>query len=90
MLVRSVEKSGRKLEGKGYDIGPVDTFEAEGTKEIYVNYGNAGSLLLMEAIGPGPYQRALEKRGPGLHHIAVDVEKIVKSLVQARGWVQLQ
>lgn len=79
-LVRSVEASTKKLAGKDYDIGPVDTFESEGTKEIYVNYANSGSLLLMEAIGPGPYQRALEKRGPGLHHLAIDVEKIVKSL----------
>lgn len=80
ILVKSVEKTATKLQGKGYDLGPVDTFEGEGTKEIYVNYANSGSLLLMEAIGPGPYQRALEKRGPGLHHLAIDVEKIVKSL----------
>ena len=79
-LVRSVEASAKKLKGKDYDIGPVDTFESEGTKEIYVNYASSSSLLLMEAIGPGPYQRALEKRGPGLHHLAIDVEKIVKSL----------
>lgn len=88
ILVPSVEKTAKTLEDKGYDIGPVDTFEGEGTKEIYINYGNAGSLLLMEAIGPGPYQRALEKRGPGLHHLAIDVEKIVKALegLTKAGW----
>ena len=46
-------------------------------------------LLLMQANGPGPYQTALNKRGPGLHHIALDVldiDEFVGSLVGS-GWL---
>ncbi len=42
------------------------------------------SLLLLEPIGPGAYQRAMEKRGPGLHHFAIDVtdlDSFISSLV---------
>ena len=42
----------------------------------------------MEAIGPGPYQRALEKRGTGLHHVALvadDMDATVERGVAA-GW----
>jgi hypothetical protein len=43
----------------------------------------------MEAIAEGPYKKALNKRGPGLHHIAIDVESIelfIKSITGS-GWL---
>lgn len=49
----------------------------------------ANSLLLMEPIKPGAYQRVLEKRGPGLHHLAIDVlhlEQYIESLAGS-GWL---
>lgn len=52
-----------------FEAGPVESFPGEGTRECYLGSGPA-RLLLLEAAGPGPYQRALEKRGPGLHHVA--------------------
>ncbi len=30
----------------------------------------------MQAIGDGPYKQAHEKRGTGIHHIAIDVPKV--------------
>jgi len=43
----------------------------EGTREQYVDVAgeSAPMLLLMQPISAGPYVRALDKRGPGLHHI---------------------
>ena len=43
----------------------------------------------MEPIKPGAYQRALEKRGSGLHHLAIDVlniETYIESLAGS-GWL---
>lgn len=49
---------------------PIETFPAEGTQEQYVAISvRSPSLLLIQATAAGPYQRALNKRGPGLHHI---------------------
>lgn len=76
-LVRSVDAAAAVLRAAGLEVGEREDFEAEGTAEVYVGPpGASARLLLMEPIGPGPYRRALEKRGPGLHHIAIDVADV--------------
>lgn len=90
VLVPSARAAAAVCEARSWELGPVEDFPSEGTRELYV--GPAGSdarLLLMEAIGPGPYRSALEKRGPGLHHVAVNVASIddyVASLAGS-GWL---
>lgn len=90
LLVPSVEKSAQFLKSRGLETGTPETFESEGTKEVYVgSYATqAGLLLLLEAISEGPYKRAMEKRGPSLHHIALDVLDIEKFITKALkvGW----
>lgn len=76
ILVPSVRRAAEALSGRDLEIGPEENFEGEGTKEIYVEGGRGNSLLLLEPTKPGPYQRALKKRGPGLHHMAIDVENL--------------
>lgn len=93
LLVPSVERSAAFLAARGFKPGPAEAFEAEGTMEIYVGDldQERGLLLLMEAKGEGPYRRAMEKRGPGLHHLAVDVPEMnpfLKSL-KGSGWFLL-
>lgn len=60
----------------------IEEFESEGTREQYVmpEKQYSGSLLLMQPTGKGPYQRAMEKRGPGLHHICIKVKKLSEYL----------
>lgn len=90
LLVSSVEASAQVLNSKGIQTCEPETFESEGTKEIYVGSYNEqkGLLLLIEAISAGPYQKALKKRGPSLHHIAIDVLNVKEAIVQAQneGW----
>lgn len=89
VLVRSVHKAAEYLRPFGFQIGPEEIWDGEGTKEIYVEREKANSLLLMEPIKPGAYQRALDKRGPGLHHLAIDVlnlEEDIASLARS-GWL---
>ena len=68
---------------------PVEVFDDSGSREQYID-GDAvgGRLLLMQAHGPGPYQRALSKRGPGLHHLGVAVSDLAGALPawRDRGW----
>jgi len=93
LLTASARTSAEYLEQLGLEIGPEEDFPGEGTKEIYV--GNTseerGLLLLMEPTREGSYQRALEKRGPGLHHIAIDVPELKKfiSSLSGTGWFLL-
>lgn len=69
--------------------GPIEEFPGEGTREVYLGRaGQAARLLLLQAIGPeGPYRRALEKRGPGLHHIAFHVPSAAAFFVANPGWL---
>lgn len=56
-----------------FQMGPEEKWEGEGTLEIYIEREKGNSLLLMEPIRAGAYQHALEKRGPGLHHLAINL-----------------
>lgn len=85
LLVPDLQRALAGVRALGLEPGPIDEFPAEGTRESYCGQG-AARLLLLEAIGPGPYQRALAKRGPGLHHVAVAVED-GPALCAASGWL---
>lgn len=89
ILVPSVNKALKFLSKFNFEIGQINEFESEGTREVYVGGNCSNTLLLMEAIKDGPYKRALEKRGPGLHHLAIDVENLENfiSKISGSGWL---
>lgn len=72
------------------DVQAIEEFPNEGTRELYCGTnGRSGRVLLMQPIGPGPYARAMAKRGAGLHHAALCVEDPVGfvSEVAGSGWL---
>ena len=89
-LVPSVDKSAIYLNSLNIQSNPPEILKSEGTKEIYFGSykKNSGLLLLVEAITEGPYQRALTKRGPSLHHIGLIVQDLKKFVIKAQqaGW----
>src|SRR5688572_10707086 len=89
-LVRSLADSARTIESHRLKPNPFEEFEHEGTSECYFGPDDQSARLLMvEAILDGPYRRALLKRGPGLHHLGVDVvdlEAYAEQLASA-GWL---
>lgn len=89
VLVPSVRKAAEHLKQFNFQIGKAEEWEGEGTLEIYIEVDKKNPLLLMEPVKPGAYQRAMEKRGPGLHHLAIDVlnlEEYIESLAGS-GWL---
>src|SRR5687767_4675758 len=87
LLVPSVLKAADHFRQLGFEIGEEEIF-AE-TREIYVEGSERNSLLLMEARETGSYRRALKKRGPGVHHLAIDVLDIQEFLtsISESGWL---
>lgn len=70
--------------------GPIETFPAEGTRERYLGEpGRLARTLLLEATGPGPYLRALQRHGPGLHHLGLRCQALEPALARldALGWL---
>lgn len=75
LLVTSLDRALRALGPLADTLGERERFEDVGTEEAYVGGPeDIALLLLQEAVGPGPYRRALEKRGPGLHHLALSTD----------------
>jgi len=89
LLVDSIEGSLEYLSSMDASVGKIEAFPSEGTKEVYLGRRESpGRLLLVEVLGNGPYKRAMNRRGPGLHHIGlqvVDVEDYVGRLA-GTGW----
>lgn len=89
VLVPSARRAADHLRQFGFQIGKEEAWEDVGTREIYVERDKANSLLIMEPAKPGVYQRAMEKRGPGIHHLAIDVpdlEDYIQS-IESSGWL---
>jgi Glyoxalase/Bleomycin resistance protein/Dioxygenase superfamily len=87
LLVPNAVKSAEYLSQFDFKIGPHEKWDGEGTLEIYIGDLNSlmANLLLMEPIAEGAYSRALAKRGPGLHHIAIDVLNLEAYIDQLSG-----
>ena len=85
LVVRRIEPVLDRLEG--LEAGPIEAFPSEGTREVYLGAGVARLLLMEPTTADGPYARALAKRGPGLHHVAVETPDLDEFLAQVRGWL---
>jgi hypothetical protein len=72
-----------------WPIGEIKEFPTEGTREVYVGLSSSsGRLLFLEPVGDGPYKDAMEKRGPGVHHIGIHVEDMMVFIerISGSGW----
>ena len=57
----------------GLDLLYTETVESDGVRVAVLEFGG-GHLELLEPTGPeSPVARFIEKRGPGLHHVALRV-----------------
>ncbi len=89
LLVSSIEAAVERL-GISADLSSIEEFPGEGTRELYLgDEGTPARLLLMQPIGPGPYEKALRKRGEGLHHLAFCVQDLTAFIesVSGSGWL---
>lgn len=61
-----------------------EVIESEGVRVAFFDLGGA-RLELMEPIGDdSPIARFLDRRGPGLHHLAVEVPDIESAIARCR------
>jgi methylmalonyl-CoA/ethylmalonyl-CoA epimerase len=60
----------------GMPLAHRETVESQGVEAVLLDVGE-GHVELLEPLGPDtPVGKYLEKRGPGLHHVAYAVEDI--------------
>lgn len=93
LLVERIEDCLGRLRSGGVVLpegleAEIEEFPGEGTRELYLPPDPGGArLLLLEPCGEGPYRRALGKRGPGLHHVALEVPDVLAFAIASPGWL---
>ena len=70
--------------GRVLGLGVDHVEEGEGFVERMLPLGEGVHLQTLEATGEGVVARFLERRGPALHHIAVEVDDIDGMLAELR------
>ncbi len=96
ILVRDVEEASKKFE-KLMGIGPFEIFEPayrqmtihgrEGKFKIRLGLAKAGSIqveLIQPLYGETIYEKFIQQRGYGLHHLAVRTDNIEQSVKEMK------
>jgi methylmalonyl-CoA epimerase len=69
----------------GMPLAHRETVEGQGVEAVLLDVGDGHVELLRPLSGDTPVGRFLEKRGPGLHHVAYAVDDVEAALAELRG-----
>lgn len=85
IAVNSLDESlGLYTDVLGLELIGVEEVESEGVKVAFLKIGDTRLELLEPLHDESPIKSFLEKRGPGVHHIALEVDKIEVRLEQLK------
>ena len=81
IAVKSLSEALKVYEGAiGLSVGGYDQVDEQGVRVAMLKIGDS-RIELLEPTGPeSPITKFMTKRGEGIHHIAVEVEDIEKTL----------
>jgi len=80
VATRSIASASELYEALGVTVGPVEEVEDQQVRVAVIEVGES-AIELLEATDPvSPIARFIERRGEGIHHIALEVEDIEKQL----------
>lgn len=79
IAVKSIEKSKKFYEDLGLTVEKIEEVEEQGVKVAFFNISQS-KIELLETTKEGSISRFIEKRGEGIHHIAIEVEDIEKKV----------
>ena len=86
IAVEDLEKSTKDYQ-EALDVKDVEfeTVESEGVKVAILHLENANIELLEPTNDSSPIKKFLEKRGSGLHHVALETKNIVDEVTRMEG-----
>jgi len=64
----------------GLEIGGIEEIKEQKVKIAFIPLGESRIELLQSTDPSGPIAKFIEKRGEGVHHIALEVERIEETL----------
>ena len=84
IAVKSLAEAKKFYETLGLEIMPEETVEAEKVRVAMVPVGESRIELLEPTSPDSTIARFLEKRGPGLHHVALQVTNLVERVEELK------
>lgn len=87
LVVEHLEPVIGRLDHVADQVGTIEDFPTDGSREIYVGAGAARLLIIEPTTAASPYARALATRGPGLHHVGLHTADLDTFLQEVRRWL---
>ena len=84
IAVKSLAEAKKFYETLGLEIMPEETVEAEKVRVAMVPVGESRIELLEPTSPDSTIAKFLEKRGPGLHHVALQVSNLVERVEELK------
>ena len=85
IAVKSIEESLKTFEVLlGSECYKVERVDSEGVNTAFIQIGESKIELLEATKEDSPIAKFLEKKGPGIHHIAFEVDDIDKELARLK------
>lgn len=86
IAVNDVEESAKVYqEALGVDSVEFETVETEGVKVAIIHLENGRIELMQPTNDASPIKKFLDKKGPGLHHIALETDDIEGEVSRMEG-----
>jgi methylmalonyl-CoA/ethylmalonyl-CoA epimerase len=88
IAVRNIEEAARLYTDLGLKVEGTEVVETQKVKVAFIPVGESRVELLEPTAPDGPTAQFIEKKGEGIHHIALRVENIEKALeeLSAKGY----
>jgi methylmalonyl-CoA epimerase len=84
IAVKSLAEAKKFYETLGLEIMPEETVDAEKVRVAMVPVGESRIELLEPTSSDSTIAKFLEKRGPGLHHVALQVTNLVERVEELK------
>ena len=84
IAVDSIEERLPVWESFGLKLVHTEKVDSEGVTTAHLKVGDYEIELLEPMGGDTPVGRFIDKKGPGIHHLALEVENIEESLANAK------
>jgi methylmalonyl-CoA/ethylmalonyl-CoA epimerase len=86
IAVNNVEESAKIYQqALGVDNVEFETVETEGVKVAIIHLENGRIELIQPTNENSPIKKFLDKKGPGLHHLALETDNIEKEVSRMEG-----
>jgi methylmalonyl-CoA/ethylmalonyl-CoA epimerase len=85
IAVKDLKEAVKLYEAMGLTVDHIEEVPSEKVRTAFIKVGEVAKIELLESTAPdGPVAKAIEKRGEGVHHVALAVDNIEAAMEAAK------